>query len=262
MENIAKRLIEERNRIGFNQTAFARLLGISRIALRNIEAGESVFKIDVLQAAAAVGVDIQYVITGIHSQNTSDIEEKIGYERQAVNIHGNISGVGIMTGGNVRIVQTNIHKTTTKAIPNPGKEHISEEQCVTLRHLVDNVVEAEQALKKSPKTYNAIWSSVNRHCGVSTYRMIKSEDFEKARKYLTMWIGRLMRSKSAPVKTGDAWRKRHYTYIKVNSKSPSDESAVKAYMKRKFKAESLTELDNDQLEAVYRYVAGRKSARK
>jgi len=256
--DIGVRLVEERERVGYNQTSFARVIGISRVALRSIEEGKSDFKMSVLIAAAAAGVDVQYVLTGVRSNNTDFVAEKIGLDRTVIN--GNISGVGIaQSGSNVQVNFTSKITHKTKAVTNPGVEHITIEQRAILKELVDQVVEHEKTLKESPKSHRAVWSSLNKHCNSPTYHLIRSADFEKARKFLRMWIGRLNSSASAPVKVGDAWRKRYYAYIKANTKDPADTAALKTYMQKNYKADSLTQLANDELEAVYRYVAGRIS---
>lgn len=261
LADIGERIAEERGRLGFTQVAFARLLGISRVGLRNIEAGTSEFKVNVLAEAAAAGVDVQYVLTGVKSENTKQVKEEIGLEKQA--IHGPVSGIGFASNvKNLQIIQTTNHRTTHKAETKPGDEHITEDQKVKIKELVDKIVETEATLRKNPASYRSVWASLNKHCRVTTYPLIKLEDFEKARKYLNQWLGRLNSSASAPVKDGDNWRKRHYSYIKINTKDPMDAQAVTDYMARKYKATSLTELSNDELETVYRYVAGRRNKRK
>lgn len=259
--DVGERFAEERQRLGYTQASFARLLDVTRMTLINIEAGKSDFKITQLIAAASAGVDIQYVITGVRSPNTKKVTDEIGFEKQA--IHGAVSGVGFAgPGANVQIIHTQNHRTTVKAETRPGVDHIDEGQCAILKDLVDTVVEKEMALKKSPKSHRAVWSALNKHCGVATYRLIARADFEKARSYLNQWIGGLHGMRSAPVKDGDDWRKRKIQYIKVNTKAPEDEAAMRAYISSKFGATSLTELANDDLEKTYRYVAGRRNKRK
>lgn len=266
LDEIADRFAEERIRLGYNRVAFARLLGISTEGLRLIEAGQSEFKVTVLTSAASTGVDVQYILTGVRSQNTKAVTDQIGYEKQAVT--GEISGVGIaQTGANVQI-NTN-HITTEKvinrtvAVTKPGEEHISLSQRSILKELVDQVAEKEGILKKNPKTHRAIWASLNKHCSVNTYTLIASSDFEKARKYLHMWLGRLNAAPSASVKDGDSWRKQRYKYIKVNSKDTDDAAALTLYMSRNFNgATSLTQLSDDELDRIYRYVAGRRSKKR
>ena len=62
---------------------------------------------------------------------------------------------------------------------------------------------------------------------------------------------------SAPIKDGDSWRKRRYAYIKVNSKEPDDAQALQGFLEKR-NVESISDLSNDDLEAAYRYMAGRK----
>ncbi|MCQ9145882.1 helix-turn-helix domain-containing protein [Ochrobactrum sp. BTU2] len=257
LRDFGERLTEERNRLGYTQAGFARLLGVSRIGLRNIEAGESDFKAQFMATAAASGVDIQYVLTGVRSQNTETVAKEIGFEKQV--IKGNVSGIGFVgAGSQVQIVNTQQHITRTKVEAKPGLEHIQDSQKRILTDLVDQIVETESLLKKMPKTHRSVWSSLNKHCGVTSYHLIKLEDFDKARKFLNMWLGRLNSSASAPVKNGDAWRNKKIAYIKTNTKNPEDEAAMRAYIKREFKAVSLKELANDELERTYGYVAGLK----
>lgn len=261
IDEIAARLTEERERLGYTKAAFARLVGVSSEAMRLIEAGKSDFKASLLAASASAGADVQYILTGVRSRNTESVEGAVGYTKNI--IQGGVSGVGFaQNGSNVQVINTTRLTQKTTAVTNPGAEHITPEQRVVLKDLVDQVVEREAALKKTPKTHRAVWAALNKHCGVPTYPLIKVADFDKARKYLHMWIGRLNAAPSAPVVDGDAWRKRHYAYIKVNSKDPSEAQALRNYMARKFDVDSLTLLANDELEAVYRYVAQRKRSKK
>lgn len=240
--------------------AFARLLGVSRETLRLIELGNSVFKVDILAAAAMAGIDIQYVVTGVRSTNIKRIEDQIGFDKTAIT-SSNISGIGSVSGVNVNIVNTAHHKTITKAETHPDTEHITVEQRANLKKLVDEIVTLEQTLKKQPKSYKSVWGSLNRHCKVNTYTLIPLTEYPRAEKFLRMWIGRLNSSKTAPVKDGDHWRKRYYSYIEVNTKENGEAENLRNYIQRNFDVRSIKELDNEQLKRVYAYVAGRKKRR-
>lgn len=258
-DRIALRLTEERARIGFSQADFARKTGVSREGLRRYEMGLSEIGAEFLSKAASMGIDVQYVLAGVRSTNIPAHESAAPIQV----INGGVSGIGIaQNGSNVSVVNTLRHITRTTVKTEPGEAHINDEQKVVLQGLVKAVVDAEQKLKKNPKSFRAVWGALNAHCGVSQYALIAKYDFEKAQKYLNQWMGRLHSMASAPVKDGDAWRKRHYAYIKINSKLPEDELAVSQYIARNFGSISLTELSNDQLDKVYRYVAGRRSTRK
>lgn len=258
--DIAIRLVEERVRNGFSQADFSDKTGVSREGLRLYETGQRGMSAEFLAEAASLGVDVQYVLVGLRSLNISEVEGANAPRVVGVqgNVHGNVVGQ-VHSGAVVHQIHTQRHVTRTVAKVKPGDEHITEEQASTLRRLVDQIVEKEALLKQKPRTHRSIWAALNAHCRVTAYRLIPAADFEHARKYLDQWMGRLGSMTTAPIKDGDEWRKRRYAYIKINSKSPEDSNAVDAYVKRNFSAASLTELDNQQLEQVYRYIAGRRS---
>lgn len=188
-------------------------------------------------------------------QETS-AKDKNGQER-AINV--TISGDGnVVNFGSHSAINSAPSAPRPKVIVHPGETHISPKEAATLKSLVSKVHETEQKLKKRPSSYAKIWGQLNRHCKVTTYREISASDFEKARSYLNQWLGRLNSMRSAPVRNGDDWRKRHYAYIKINTKKPEDQAAFERYIKRKFKTTSLKELANDELEQAYRYVASRR----
>jgi hypothetical protein len=254
---IAIRLVEERTRVGYSQADFARQLSVSREMLRRYETGASGLSGEFLADAASLGVDVQYVLTGVASQNR---DEAVKAAQPAVHVSGGSANVIALNHGPITMIATQRHITNTKAEVKPGDEHISEDQAVTLTALVGDVVELEAKLKQKPRGHRAVWGALNAHCGVTRYRLIAHGDFPKAEKYLRQWIGRLNSMASAPVKDGDAWRKRHYAYIKINSKDDPD--WITRYLAKTFGATSLTELSNEQLEKTYRAIASRKQGKK
>lgn len=175
----------------------------------------------------------------------------------------------IIVGSNNTVVYGNFsQKTVAPERPrvvvqvSPGVDHVSPAQKAALKRRVNEIVETEAKLKRKPKRHVTVWRALNAHCRVTTYAEIAAEDYEKARSYLDQWLGRLNSARSAPVKNGDAWRQRKYGYIQVNVKSEEDRAALDRYLDRKFGVTSLSELDNNELETAYRYVAGRKRRRK
>ena len=62
--NIAQRLREERERLGFNQIEFAGISGATRGTQYNYESGKRSPDADYLAAIAAVGADVFYILTG------------------------------------------------------------------------------------------------------------------------------------------------------------------------------------------------------
>lgn len=247
---IALRLRLERERLEFSQKDFAAKIGVTRETMRKWENGLSAPTAEALAIAHAMGMDILYVVTGENRSGTPRAE------KQTINI-GSVQGVGAATEGST-VINTFKNMQKTIAEVKPGELHITDEQAATLQRLVDDIVNLEKKLKKKPSSHRAVWGTLNRFCKAPSYRLIKIDDFKKARQYLDMWIGRLNSMSSAPVKDGDNWRKRKYAYIHVNAKEQADKDALLKYIK-KYGATSISQLSNEQLEETYRYVAGRRS---
>ena len=64
---IGKRMREERERLGYNQTDFAALSGASKRSQIDWEKGVSTPNADVLAVLVAIGVDVLYILTGQHT---------------------------------------------------------------------------------------------------------------------------------------------------------------------------------------------------
>lgn len=76
MSTFSDRLKDERVRLGFNQTDFAEIAGVQRRAQVNYESGERAPDAKYLEKITAVGVDIQYVVTG-KKASTGGIDEML-----------------------------------------------------------------------------------------------------------------------------------------------------------------------------------------
>lgn len=229
---------------------FGALGGISQAQQYRIESGERVpdlLYLAKIKAACNISVDSLLLGDAVCSAFKSG--------RAAVTVNGNHN---IVAGGNVQQIKTErvVHRTVADV--KPGDEHISDKEAAVLTGLVNDVVELEAKLRKDPKGHRAVWGSLNSHCDVPKYRLIKSEDFGKARLYLNQWLARLNAMPSASVKTPETWRKSKYSYIKANTKEPARAQALAEYIKRYFQAESLADLSDEELGRAYQYVAGLK----
>lgn len=67
MLNIGERLKEERVRLGYNQADFAAVAGVAKTSQFNYEKGERSPDAEYLAAAAAIGLDVLYVVTGVRT---------------------------------------------------------------------------------------------------------------------------------------------------------------------------------------------------
>jgi putative DNA-binding protein len=180
------------------------------------------------------------------------IKNSIEKSRESsITVNGNVSAIG--NGNTIIHTQKVIEKK--EYIINPGEEHITNEQAAKIQELVRNVAEMEQLTKKNPKTMQAIWIALNRYCGVPKYRAIKYTDYEKAVKYLRSWGGRLNSTATARKKDPN-WRNKKYACIRAICHNPDFDEKRLAYMDKKFGTQHLSHLTDEDLETVYRYVAG------
>ena len=163
---------------------------------------------------------------------------------------------GIIAGRDVIINQELSRPPKVKAVVPVGPEHITNEQRVLLKNLVADVVRLESIARREPKSFASVWSSLNKKCKASEYKLILRKDFPKAEKYLREWIGRLSSTKTAQRKDVD-WRKRKYNYIHTNCKQFGLGPKMREFIRQRFQtdSQSLTELDNEQLTVVYNAVA-------
>ncbi|HQU77997.1 MAG TPA: hypothetical protein PLU47_00870 [Azonexus sp.] len=146
-----------------------------------------------------------------------------------------------------------------KVIVATGPEHVSEEQKARLKELVGEVVRLESLLKRTPKTFGSVWSALNSRLRVSSYHLIPGADAPRAEKYLREWIGRLSSAKSAPGKDAN-WRNRKYSYIFTNVKQLGAEVVLRERLMARHGTDSMKELSDAHLEAIYQLVAGWKKA--
>lgn len=141
----------------------------------------------------------------------------------------------------------------------PGPEHISEAQAYELKRLMDETVEVEQAVKKNPRDYEAVFGAFKARFKLASYRALEADRFDEALTYLRTGLGRLRSAKSAPTKLGDSWRKQRYAAIKARSRQIGAEAWLKQYLADKFLATSLTELSDKDLDTCYRTTMAKKS---
>lgn len=263
--DLALNLVEERTRLGYSRKNFAEQTGCSAESLRLYESGQVNIPADFLLAAVQLGIDIQFVFTGIPSENLDTVTQDINKKTKETisnnidnQINGNVNNSVIASSGSVvHQINTQNHITKTIAEVKPGIEHITDSQAAKLQELVKQVAAAEEIAKKSPKSIRAIWASLNAHCKVPKYRLIALNDYDKAETYLRKWLGRL--SSTATSRKNDTdWRKKKYAYIKLNCKQLMLEQWLDSYLLKNFSANSLTDLSDDDLQKTYSAVASKK----
>ncbi len=151
---LAERFQLERKRIGYSQAAAAREIGVSRETLRNVENAQSDFKVSLLVGASRLGMDIQFILTGVRSPNQETAEKAVA---NSLTVEGGVSGVAMATdGATVNITNTNQHTTKIIAQTKPGEEHINSKQRAILKELVDQFVATESLVKRKPRNHRSV----------------------------------------------------------------------------------------------------------
>lgn len=103
MNSFAERLREERQRVGLNQTDFAEAGGVKRDAQQNYENGSRRPDSSYLEAVAALGVDVTYLLTGQRNASQLAADEEVllaGYRSLDAKGRAGVLGmIGGMTQG-------------------------------------------------------------------------------------------------------------------------------------------------------------------
>ncbi|MEY0875200.1 helix-turn-helix domain-containing protein [Providencia manganoxydans] len=83
--DIGERIRSERERIGLSQMAFGEMGGVKKLAQLKYEQGERSPDVLYLAALSKIGVDVQFIVTGIRSSEAlaNDEAELISYYRSA-----------------------------------------------------------------------------------------------------------------------------------------------------------------------------------
>lgn len=100
MNTIGERLLQERKRLKLSQAQFGEAGGVQKRAQINYEAGERSPDAAYLERIAALGVDVQYVITGVHTAASlsADEQELVSLFRAAP-LAVKAAAVGALQGG-------------------------------------------------------------------------------------------------------------------------------------------------------------------
>jgi len=188
-----------------------------------------------------------------------DNTEKLNQSEQAMEI--TINGDGNIVGDGNVVVKTEkiVHKH--RVFVTPGVGVINSQQAAVLYKLVHEIAHLEEIARKTPRQFGEIWRAVNTLCGVTSYKEIPLEKYDKAENYLRQWIGRLSSTKTA--KKHDAgWRNRKLSFIHININKLKNNDKLRKLLKDKYGVASLTELSDDDLVDVYFTVASWKQTAK
>ncbi|MFJ2986588.1 helix-turn-helix domain-containing protein [Collimonas sp. NPDC087041] len=99
MNSFGDRLREERKKLELSQDAMASAGGVQRLSQINYETGKRSPDWDYLALVAAIGVDVQYVLTGkVSSAELSSDEDELLRGYRCLDIRGKVSVLGMVDG--------------------------------------------------------------------------------------------------------------------------------------------------------------------
>ncbi len=242
-ERIAIFLQQLLKELGETQEGLANRLGIDPSSLRGYLKGTNIPGIDVLLKMAELG------------NVTLDELVKTDKPPNIQIIVNNSHGVAVAGRDAHVYVNSSVKRLTQYS---PGPNDITGEQANKLKDKVNEIVDLEQKVKKKPKTYGAVWNALNRKMGVTYYREIKKEQFEKAMLYLSQWAGRLKTSLKRTDE--DEWRKETQKAIFAAARNQLrwTKDALDAYIYERYGKESIRDLSKEELEQLKNVIFAKK----
>ena len=161
----------------------------------------------------------------------------------------------VINGDNITTIHTPAPiKTVVKVQTGVGV--LTAAQKSKINSLIKEWAEARDAVRKTKAEIAALRSAFNKAMGVNSYHEIKQENFERAMVWLRRQTGIINSMASAPKKNPN-WRTQRYRSINARAKEfPDGEVRYRLYAEERFGSSSLRDLNDEQLDAVYRYVFG------
>ena len=145
-----------------------------------------------------------------------------------------------------------------KIVVTPGDNVITEAQKAELTAARAEWLALHGSLKKTPLSDATAWIRINKAAKATSYHLIAPENYQRALDFIKKEMAILRGMASAPAKD-DNWHKSRIAAIKTRSKNQlGNPDAYKDYIKKNFKADSLTDLSTDELRRTYTYIMGKK----
>lgn len=139
----------------------------------------------------------------------------------------------------------------------PGDAHITPQQALTLKELVESLVTVGGAVKRNKPTYASVYGALNKKMGAAQYQLILRDRYPEALAFLTAWRGRMLSMKSAPTKMGADFRNLALRFIHARCREfPNGEARREAYMMRTFGSASLSTLSDADLKRLRAHIMG------
>jgi len=173
---------------------------------------------------------------------------------RAITVRGN--GNTIVNGDNVVHLHVPTEAPRPIVVVQTGVGVLTAAQKAEINRLFDEWFRLRNLVRKSDAEYRVLRSAFNKHMRVNRYDEILQADFDKALRWLRRQIGIIGSMASAPKKV-PGWRTDRYRAINARAKEfQGGEARYRRYALDQFGTASLRELDDGQLDSVYRHVFG------
>lgn len=164
----------------------------------------------------------------------------------------------IQAGGDIHIITERL-VTRPRVVVTPGDGVISDDQKRVLADLRNEWMTLHADIKKRPLSHATAWNRINRAAGATSYHCISQERYEDAVAFVRKQMAILRGMASAPAKD-KAWRASRIGAIKARCANQlGDPVFYRAYIRKNFDADSLSELATDELQKTYTFIMGKKA---
>lgn len=181
---------------------------------------------------------------------------KAAAQANQITVNGTVTGQ--IVGGDVHNHTYAKGPARPKIVVQPGVGVVTEEQKAAITALRAKWMALHAEIKKKPMTDSAAWIKINRAAGVTSYHQIPMERYDLVIKFIKQEMAKLRAMPSAPSKDDD-WRQSRIRAIKARCTNQlGDPGAYKAYIRKAFSAESLTDLATDELRKTYSHIMAKK----
>lgn len=168
-----------------------------------------------------------------------------------------IGNGNIQVGGDAVFTQNLVRPVVADV--KPGVEHISDAQASELLTRIRELTDLHNLVKRSRVTPQHYWLGLNRYCRVPKYRLIMAVDYQKALAWCRRQLAILGGTKTAQKKDPN-WRNKKISYIQINLKKLALEPRYRQYLAKTFGKVSTADLEDNELQRAYNWVANQKKS--
>lgn len=183
-------------------------------------------------------------------------EKKRSRKREPAGQRQRIEGNNNIQAGRDMHIKTERIITRPRVTVVPGYLTITAAQKARLLDLKNRWVDTNNAVRRTKLSYAAAQSAINRRAGVNSYHEIRIERFAEIEAYILRQIAIVNRMPSAHVRS-PSWRTARIRAIQARCGEKFIQEWRRRFMAERFGKTSMTDIDDAELEVLYRAVMAR-----